>query len=139
MRTARLARQQDSSMRPHWAGCWLNGGFGGLGAMTGCGREPPDRRCVAERPKPARGGFVVEWPVYFVSRRSQNSSRNAELRGSGHCPMTAAILEICSRTAALQNDDGARPQPDRQGALKRPLLHIRAATQIAGKMVIGGA
>src|SRR5437016_280970 len=30
---------------------------------------------VRERPKPARGGFVVEWPVYFVSRRSLKLSR----------------------------------------------------------------
>ena len=39
------------------------------------------------RPKPARGDFLVDWPVYFVSRRSLTSSRRAEFDASGH-PLT---------------------------------------------------
>jgi hypothetical protein len=48
-------------------------------------RQLADRR----RPKPARGGLVVEWPVYFVSGRSQISSSNAEFGGSSRCRITA--------------------------------------------------
>jgi hypothetical protein len=39
------------------------------------------------RPKPARGGFVVEWPVY-LSRRSLKLSRKAEFGASSHCKIS---------------------------------------------------
>jgi hypothetical protein len=45
------------------------------------------------RPKPARGGFVVEWSVYSVSRRSLDSPRSAESGGSGHCRIVGGDLE----------------------------------------------
>jgi hypothetical protein len=37
------------------------------------------------RPKLAVGDFLSDWPQYFVSRRSLNSSRRTEFGASGHC------------------------------------------------------
>jgi len=36
-------------------------------------------------PTPACGDFLVDWPLYFVSGRSPNSSRRSEFGDSGHC------------------------------------------------------
>jgi hypothetical protein len=52
-----------------------------------------ERRQVREskrryRPTPACGDFLIDWPVYFVSRRSLNSSRRTEFDASGHCKIS---------------------------------------------------
>ena len=41
------------------------------------------------RPTPAAGTFLAQWPMYFVSGRSQISSSNTEFGGSGRCRITA--------------------------------------------------
>jgi len=49
------------------------------------------------RPKPARGDFLVDWPVYFVSRHSLNSSRKTEFGASGHCSIsTSGVSKIAA-------------------------------------------
>ena len=48
------------------------------------------RQCAID---PNPGGFVVEWPVYFISRRSLNSSRKEEFGVSDHCRIFASNVE----------------------------------------------
>jgi hypothetical protein len=62
---------------------------------------------VAVRPTPAGGEFLVDWPVYFVSRHSLNLSSKAEFRASGRCRIFTGGRKSCSRVAAFQNGDGA--------------------------------
>src|SRR5213592_2352063 len=45
---------------------------------------------VRERPTPACGDFLAHWPVYFISRRSLNSSRKTEFGASGHCKISTS-------------------------------------------------
>ena len=42
------------------------------------------------RSEPARDGFVVEWPMYSVSRRSLKLSRKTELGASGRCRISTS-------------------------------------------------
>jgi hypothetical protein len=44
------------------------------------------------RPTPAVGTVVAQWPMYFVSGRSQISSSNAEFGRSSRCRITAGDL-----------------------------------------------
>jgi len=46
------------------------------------------------RPKPAAGTFLAQWPVHFVSGQSQISSRNAVPDASGRCRITGGFGEL---------------------------------------------
>jgi hypothetical protein len=52
-----------------------------------------DRPNWRSRPTPACGDFLVHWPVHSVSRRSLNSSSNADFCASGHCRTSVGNLE----------------------------------------------
>jgi hypothetical protein len=63
------------------------------------------------RPEPACGDFLVDRPVYFVSRRSLNSSRKAEFGASSHCRKSIGDVEKnCSQVAVFQTGDGMLSQ-----------------------------
>jgi hypothetical protein len=59
-------------------------------------------------PKPARGGFVVEWSVYFVSRRSLKLSRKAEFGASSHCRISISNVSKIAADRPLPKCDSAR-------------------------------
>ena len=60
------------------------------------------------RPKPARGDFLVDWPVYFVSRHSLNSSRKTEFGASGHCRISTSDVSNIAAGRRFQKCDSAR-------------------------------
>src|SRR5258708_8667960 len=62
------------------------------------------------RPKLVVRDFLSHWPLYFVSRRSLNSSRRTEFGASGHCRISTsdvskiAVDRLLSKMRQCAND-----------------------------------
>ena len=60
------------------------------------------------RPKLAVGDFLSDWPQYFVSRRSLNSSRRTEFGANGRCRISTRDVSKIAADRPLQKCDSAR-------------------------------
>jgi hypothetical protein len=86
------------------------------------------------RPKPARDGFEVEWPVYFVSRRSLKLSRKTEFGASGHCTIsTGDVSKIAadrplSKMRQCANDPDQASESLRNGRTIQAMQPLPAAS-----------
>jgi hypothetical protein len=93
---------------------------------------------VRERPKPARGDFPVDWPVYFASGRLPKSSRKLEFGERGHWRISTGVWANCSRPAAFKNTT-VRERPTAVIAPSRERSLRARARSVPSRSCAGGA